>query len=558
MKQKKRLNRNLLEVSVYHNEYKKCQTRKQQGELVRTVCELYGVVPSTVSRWFRELEKGTLQKRRKDFRSPRVASNEKMYAYVQKVSALKWDSMTKTNKVIETGEAVRVLYNAGELEEILPTTTVNTWLRNYGLSIEAIKHYKAATQNRLVAAYPNQWWFVDGSVSEIFYLNDRDRLVGDQKISYDKNHAAEILTKKGYRKVIIYMAVDLYSSTYYCRGYVAPSENTMHWIAFLMECMGSKEFSDKFPFRGVPENIYSDMGSSLTSRQAKMFFESLGINFQHHMPGNSKAKGKVESRIGKFKSQIEAMFRFYKPTSIEEYNEYCYRGIINDNIKKGFVSKWLDIQKTDKLVEFDSEKKDLVGYKMFERKVNSNGCIELENEEYYVNTRLHGEHVIIYRKTDGSMTAVDANDIHYKITSIEHQKVQMGQYKSQKKTEYDHQLEDIEAEGERLRSVIKPDHFIEDLPNLTAFNKQGKEAEIKSPFVRQGYKTAREAWTKIIVTTRTPKSKYPADLVESFDAIFEAMLAEHGEIPADEFDDMLEHCINTSATLHDQQEVNNG
>ncbi|MBN2435611.1 MAG: DDE-type integrase/transposase/recombinase [Spirochaetes bacterium] len=558
MKQKKRLNRNLLEVSTYFHEYEQCQTRKQRGDLIREISTLYGVNRSTVSRWFKEFKKGSLQKRRKDFRVPRVGlSEQELYCYVQKVSALKWDSMTKTGKVIETSEAVRVLYNAGELPEILPSSTINRWLRNFGLSIEAIKHYKASTQNRLIAKHPNHWWMVDGSVSEIYYLNDKDRLVGDQKISYDKNHASEILTKKGFRKVIIYCAVDLFSSAYYVRGYVAPSENTMHWLAFLMDAFSKKEDSHLFPFRGIPQNIYSDKGSGLNSQQAKMFFESLGINFQYHLPGNSKAKGKVESRIGKYKSQIEAMFRFHKPKSIEEYNYYCYRATVNDNLKKGFVSKWLHIQKTDALVEFDSEKRNLVGYKMFERKVNVYGCVELDKQSYYVSTRLHGEYVIVYHKNDGTMTAVDANDMHYELTGIEHQNIEMGTYRAQKKTEYDRQLEGVEEEGKRIRNVIKPEHFLGETPQISAIQKSGKEAEIQSPFIRQGYKTIREAWTKIIVTTRTAKSKYPKDLVETIDAVFSGMIAEHGEIPANEFDDILEHCINTSASIDIPQEEKN-
>jgi len=534
----------LTEIYTYYDHYNTLKRRVDRGEFIRGLAADLGCHPCTISRAFKDLKKGSLNTlNRRDKGSYRFAgmSPEECIQAAKMVAAMKIEMATKTGKTGSTKSAIRALYNSGQIHTIIPDSTMNRWLNNLGLSFKQIRSYSASTNVRLGTDEPNKWWFIDFSVSEIYYLLQSGKMVQDKiGIMTDKNHREELLTKKGYRKLFIGCVVDLYSGAYWVNGYVSPGESSYLVLNFLMDAMQKKD-DPQNPFRGIPQNIYCDKGSALHSQQMRDLLDPLGIQIWSHVPGNPKAKGKVESRIGAYKNTIERCFAFQKPSSLEEYRAITQKMITSDNINKGLFSKWMDIHKTGSLREFDDATRQKLGYTMHEKVVNPRGCIELNRQEYFISRRLNGERVSIYTLMDGTMKALDRMGNIYELTGIDHQHRQMGKYKAESKTAYDYTLDEIKSEGKRLRKIVKPEHFIPDMPeNLLMLNRPGEPVEVTAPFETPGFKSVEAAWYEIYKVTGFSQRHLPDDLAAKIDWLFNAMLERDKTIPRDCFTEVIE------------------
>jgi len=535
---------NLFETHTFYNDYKRLETRRERGEFIKDLSDKLGIHSSTLHRNFNELKKGKSTSNRKDKGVPRYKDMTEFHAKLaaQKVAAMKMEMATKDDKTAETGRIVHALYHAGELPYIIPTSTMNRWLNWYGYSYRQMKNYAASTGCRLTTDEPNKWWFVDSSVSELYYLTKNGNIKRDNTgIITDKNHREEILTKKGLRKLLIFGVVDLFSDAYWFNAYVTPGESATAWTMFFMDAFQKKEDANN-PFRGIPQNIYSDRGSGLKNSQVEEMFESLGIKFWDHLPGNAKAKGRIEARIGAYKNSIERTLAFEKIGSLERYREITQKMIVADNIKRGFYARWMDIHKMDgALKEFNPELRQKVGYSWIERKVNPYGCISLDNVEYFVSRRLHGEYVSIYSLFDGTMKATDRLGNIYDIQDITHQYREMGTYKANKKTEYDYDLKAIKEHGKKLRKKIQPEHFLDEVPeNVVIFDREGAEVEVVSPFDVEKITSVDDAWYRVYKTTGYAQQNLPTEVSERIDEIFHAMILIDGEIKGEKFSEILE------------------
>lgn len=534
----------LTELYTYYDHYNTLKRRVDKGEFIRGLAVDLGCHPCTISRAFKDLKKGSLNTRdRRDKGSYRFAgmSPEECIQAAKMVAAMKIEMATKTGKTGSTESAIRALYNSGQIHTLIPDSTMNRWLNQLSLSFRQIRNYSASTGIRLGTDEPNKWWFMDFSVSEIYYLLQSGKMVQDKTgILTDKNHREELLTKKGFRKLYIGCVVDLYSSTYWVNGYVSPGESAYMVLNFLMDAMQKKD-DPQNPFRGIPQNIYCDKGSALHSQQMRDLLEPLGIKIWSHIPGNPKAKGRVESRIGAYKNTIERCFAFQKPASIDEYRQITQKMITSDNLSKGHFSKWMDIYKTGSLREFDDATRGKLGYTMDERVVNPYGCIELHCEEYFISKRLNGERVSIYTLMDGTKKALDRMGNIYELTGISHQHREMGKYKAEKKTDYDYTIKEIKAEGQRLRKIVKPEHFMSELPEkIVMIERKGEKVEIISPFEIPGFNSADEAWYAIYKYTGYSKKHLGGDLAAKIDWLFNAMLERDKTIPRDRFTEVIE------------------
>jgi len=526
-----------LEIQTYYDEYIQLPGKLQKGAYIESLSKDLMVDKSTIHRWFKKQSKGKVSRKRADRGKPRKSgiTDEIKSMIVKKVAALKIESATKTGKVLKTEMAVLALFNAGEIPCIIPEGTMNRWLDEAGMSWKQIQRYNEVTNNRLVADYPNQWWFVDSSVSELYYLGPKNNIIRDNSgILTDKNHRDEILTSKGYRKLLIFCAVDLYSHAWVCRGYITPGESAASWTRFLMDIMEGVEGA---PLRGIPENIYSDKGSGLLSNQMQNMLDHLNVEFVAHTAGRAMAKGLVERRIGLYKANIESALRFDRINSIERYNEITTKLMIEENTKSGKYSLWNEIHKFGKLKEFTPDLRRKVSYKEFERKVNAFGCISLESNEFFVSNRLHGEWVTVYRKIDGTLTAIDRRDNRYTLEKPD-QEVTMGKFRSRKKTEFDYSLDELTETGKDLRKKITADHFISgSTDKITQLPIKGEIPDnIQTPFDKaEPIKTLEDTYYRIYLETKISKKYIPQELQGSLDHLISMMIKCDGGVIPEKF-----------------------
>ena len=533
-----------LEAYTYYNEYSKIKGRQARGAYIEETAAALGVVPSTIYRAFRDIEGGKKRTNRCDKGKPRFKdmSDDEVKLAAQRVAAMKIQMATKEEKTASTGSVIFALYQSGELRHLIPESTMNRWLNWFGYSYRQIRNYQTSTGTRLFTDRPNKWFFVDSSVSELYYLNSRGAVIRDTSgIITDKNHREEILTRKGLRKLLIFGAVDLFSRSYWFNAYVTPGESAAAWITFLMDLFQSKPDPNN-PFRGIPENIYSDRGSGLHNQRVKDLFASLGITIWDHMPGNAKAKGIIESRIGAYKNNIERVMAFEKVDSLERYREITQAMITADNIKKGHFARWMEIYKTPEyLREFDESLRRKVGYSMTERKVDAYGCVSIEGKQFFVSRRLHGEWVSVYTLFNDTMRAIDRMGNIHELSSPDRQNTPMGTYRAEKKTDYDRDLEQIQSEGMRLRGVVRPEHFIDAAPeNVRVFNRRGVDIDVSSPLDESPITSVEDAWYRVYQSTHFSRKNIPVDTADKIDWLFHRIIEVEGGISREKFSEILE------------------
>ncbi len=537
------------EMHAYRKHYKMLKSKFDKGQFISELARDLNVHPSTIHRHFNDFEEGFRPAHRKDKGSARIIVNgetltaEEKKEIALKIAATKISLGTKTGKTGETGKIAEGLYRAGEIPMLLPRTTANRWLNQFNFSFKQIRNYADSTVTRLTTDRPNRWWFVDASVSELYYLGSRNRIVRDSSgIIKDKNHREEVLTKKGYRKLIIFGAVDLYSRAYWFNAYVVPGESAAAYMRFLMDAMQAKD-DQRNPFRGIPENIYSDRGSGIyTSIATKEMLASLGINLAAHFPGNAKAKGVIEARIGAYKNNIERYFAFEKIETLERYRKLKENFVIADNLKKGHYELWSHIHKhPGALREFSPELRGKVGYVSFEQKVGPRGCVTIDNVDYFVDRRLNGEWVTVYRLADGIMKAQDRMDRIFEIHE-QKQEVEMGKFRAAKKTDYDRELETIEEESKRLKTVLKPEHFIPENPetNIVLFDKPGIPAEVNSPLNELLIETPADAWYRILLRTGYSAKDLHPEIADKISWLLETIINTDGALTGSRLNEITE------------------
>ncbi len=130
----------LYDIMMHHERL----PRKERGEYIRQIAQLYGMDPATVYRSFDRIRNNIPPSKRSDRGKPRINgfTIEEAKEYAQKVAAAKVTMATKLGRTGETGRIVQALYNAGQLPCILPTSTVNRWLNWFGYSYKQLSNYK--------------------------------------------------------------------------------------------------------------------------------------------------------------------------------------------------------------------------------------------------------------------------------------------------------------------------------------------------------------------------------------------------------------------------------
>lgn len=524
----------------YYLEHKTLRSRRDRGKLIQSIAESEKCHPGTVYRWFDRFDRKEKPSRRRDKGKPRVRignrkiTEQEKLKYTTMVSGTKIQMLSKDGKTGDTESIVRALSRSGQMPYI-NRSVMDRWLNDLGLSIRQIKKLRESAGTRLKADYPNQCWVADATTSELYYLRNSDgkRLVKDGSgILTDKNHREEILTRKGYSKLLLFVVVDLYSSAFWYRAYVTPGESSAIWMTFIIDAMSAKE-DPRSVLRGIPFKIYADKGSGIgSSTVINEICEILGIELITHLPGNPGAKGKVEARIGKIKSRIEKFMSVENISSLDRYNELAEKFIISENINGGFYQAWSRIHKNPGwLREFDPEIKRRLAFSGQTRVVNAYGCVSLGGIEYYVARRLKDEKVEIYSLPDGTLKAVDRNRRTYELVDPSFQGVSIGKFRSDKKTDQVLLIERAESEGKRLKKILRPEDFIEGAPeNVRIFDRTGVTHDVSTPLDSVSFESVDDAWYSICSRTGYGKGDLPREAVEYIEVGLEAVLLENGEI----------------------------
>lgn len=257
---------------------------------------------TTVYRW---LERGRTSRLPRADRGSRKFSQE----LIQRLAALTVRYDFTAEEVVEQAE-LNGWIEAGSLSP----ATYNRWLTGMGISRGNLlipgkpdknqlkNRLKRVPHRRFEAAASNDLHQVDVTELPRYYVQPDGSIGFESALTLGKN-------KRGNSqpRLQLFGLVDDHSRVSYARFYYG--KNTLNWIDFCMLAWDQKPDHNRFPFCGRPRRMYSDNDSAPKSGMFTQFIKDLDVEFNAHLVGNPKAKGKIERRLGDLAARMTRLLR---------------------------------------------------------------------------------------------------------------------------------------------------------------------------------------------------------------------------------------------------------
>ena len=381
-------------ISLYHQLADLSAKHPDRKRLIEEAAHAFQVSVSTVRRALKHYRQPRTA-HRADYNHSRKISATEMLQYCEVIAALKIRSTNRKGKQISTPMAINILENHGiEVEGkrimapkgLLTKPTINRYLKRFSLSPKYF-HCEPVVV-RFQATYSNECWQLDFTPSELKHL--------PQNGSEDNS------------SLLLASVVDDRSGLTYQEYHLSQGENVLMALRFLFNAMTPKVQKD-CPFQGIPRMIYLDNGPIAKSLVFKRVCEQLGIEIRTHMPAGSggrrttaRAKGKVERVFDTVQKQLETLYHFHKPSSLEEANAWLWNYLAHYN---RLAHRY---EKHSRLVDWQQNLppegyRQMCSWERFcqmarepdERRVGSDACIMLEGIRYQLSEDMAGEKVII-------------------------------------------------------------------------------------------------------------------------------------------------------------------
>lgn len=505
---------------VYH-EWKSLPHREKAKHIEHYAKNVFGCSSDTLRRRFKKLELGQRLARRADHGKPRVADMKTIREDMMKVSAIiNGTSPGRSNICLSTEEAIEFAWEQGWLHQKYSTTTANRYLNLFGGNRRYVVTPSAAIE--IIINHSNDVWYVDATPANQIFLPKSGSLVRNASHYEDRSHSADRLKRDLLDKIWIYVLVDGASRAYFAKAFAGLhlGENTHHWIDVIGECMLPKK--NGIPIQGRPNTVYSDKGSGLTSKAMERFFNYLEIVPEVHMPGNPRAKGKVESRIGAIKKRIETLMSLTTIETVEQFNSILQARVHLDNQRKGHYDAYLS--KLKNLRACTAENIIHAQEEPFTRKVNRYGCISVESKEWFVDWDMVGRNVNVTRTIHGLLFAEDIDGRTFECKEGRISAV-FGSYHGVPQSERRKFQTEAIAEGNRLRKLVLPQDLIPEGSNVTHLTPSGGTPLEKSGRVPlEVYNDVETAWLYIAYETGFTRGSLPSEIRDAVDQVFDSHL----------------------------------
>jgi hypothetical protein len=362
--------------------------------LIQETAQNFNISLSTVRRALKNYSKPHATKRN-DYNQPRNITRDEMLYYCELIAALKIRSTNRKGKQLSTPRAIAILENHGvELEnkkiilprKLLTKPTANRYLKRFGFTAKNFRCEPVVVHFQ--ATYSNECWQLDFTPSDLQCL-PRDNTKETQSI-------------------LLASVVDDRSGMTYQEYCLSDGENVFMALKFLFNAMSHKS-KTKVPFQGIPSMIYLDNGPVTRSLVFQRVCKQLGIEIRAHMPAKSngrrttaRSKGKVERAFNTIKNQLETLYHFHKPSSLEEANSWLwnylghYNSLSHRHEKHSRLEDWQkNLPKEGYRQMCDWERFSAMARQPEERQVGSDACITLNGVRYQLTGEMAGEKIII-------------------------------------------------------------------------------------------------------------------------------------------------------------------
>ena len=509
-----------------------------RSKIVQETAQRHDVSKSTVYRQINEYRKtGRVAPRsRSDKGKIRIYPEDQMRVWIGSIMGYKTYNPHRPdkkagnpNKVPSTARSIQVLENLELIPEGLNPRTVNRIAKAWELRPQDICAPTPSIHQ--VSLHPNHVFMVDFSVSQQFYLREKDGKLMTKGMVY-KNRPNEAC-----QKLWLFSLVDHYTNAKFFKYFISAGESTEIFVAGLIEAMSVKRLPDgsidyRFPFHGVPKIIISDRGSALMSEKSQNFLKALGVESLTHMPGNPRAKGAVESSFRHFQNDFEHELLYNPASSLDELQERTYNWNIEHNWKvktgekRSRNSIWQGITTEQLMVPPPIEIlwKCVSSYET--RTVDAYCDISLHNEKFGVPPELCGKKVRVWNNIDGGILAqnIETGDMH---EICEQRTAVFGEYNAFPKTEQQRSQETAIKQAAEIRKIMTPDVLRREVPNLHALPKEGTPIEVDSDLVQveaESYESIYKAKCAIADELRINLGNLPGWMIDDIEGALKMTL----------------------------------
>lgn len=543
---------NSLEWVQWYHRYRSASTSHERSQLITEAMTTFHCSKTTVYKRVEQIRaghdifsvaKGRI-KRRKNDRAKRLEENANRICHMIAV----YREATRVGRkgyAASTEAIVEVLLAEGKVQkwELPSASTLRRWLKARGLSGRDFCR-RTTPARSLSAERRNEVWFVDATPLNRYHLH-LDGSVESINLEISDKHREEHLKRKHLQKVITFYAVDLYSGAYFLKAYPVDGESSAVWRRFLLEAMLPKE---NYPFEGIPEVFYTDMGSGLTAHDTLSLFGRLQTKLITHEPGNPSAKGHVEGRISAFKRSRETILNLLgnRLNSMELLNSYLLESARRHNEKSGKFARYLAEQTPLRTITEQSVK-DLLTITRT-RVISSYGEVSVkwpgeESTAYYVENGPIGARVSVYRSVDGRVVAQMTQPpftIYQCDPKGRHRVGNIGQENSFATLDgrsmiYDkegnHRRKLVLAEAKRVPGTVSTSSIFPPESNVRHFRPQGTPITTHSIAAREQFDSADEAWAFIHLEAGYRSTDLPAELQKAIDDRLSSECTLKGTIP---------------------------
>lgn len=289
------------------------------------------------------------------------------------------------------------------------------------------------------------------------------------------------------------------------------------------------------------------MGSSLTSGDMSNFLLRLECRTEAHFPGNPRAKGRVEGRIGAFKRSFEPALNLLgdRLNSLDRLNEYFYLWSKKKNLADGNFQRFYQGSLEHPIRRCSMKNITDATTRGVKRKLTAYGCVSVkwsskeESQEYYVNgpDLAKGDELFIYRNMRGQIAAQDSKGRIYQCDDRGRKQVRFGDYRPMDGrergglTEDDRAREDVIVEAAAIRRSVNFHSLLPDTSNIHVFPARGEQMETVSPIAPETFETADDAKNYLVLTTGVSLADLPEKLVNAIEVSIDSFLSAQGVIP---------------------------
>ena len=443
-------------VGLYHQLANLSAKHPNRNPIIKEIADSFNVSLSTVRRALKNYRQPhSIQ--RSDYNKPRRISAEEMLRYCELIAALKIRSTNRKGKQLSTPRAIGILEDHGVDVEgkrinapkgLLTKPTVNRYLKRLGLTSKNFLIEPVVV--RFQATYSNECWQLDFTPSEL------------KRLPHDNIGETQSL--------ILASVVDDRSGMMYQEYHLSEGENVLMALRFLFNAMSLKS-QKHLPFQGIPLMIYLDNGPVAKSLVFQRVCKLLAIEIRTHMPAGSdgrrttaRSKGKVERAFNTVQNQLETLYHFHKPSSLEEANSWLwnylahYNSLPHRHEKHSRLEDWQSHLPPEGYRQMCNwERFCQMAREPEERLVASDACITLEGVRYQLTGEMAGEKVIV-------LFGLFDNELYVEFQGQKHGPfysalgpIPLHTYRSFKKTKIEKQIDKVEALAKQLslpRSVL--------------------------------------------------------------------------------------------------------